>query len=233
MCEAPSTWRARKWLIEPRFFKAEYNGLIAAPGTPNAQVTPSFSRTRTAASIARIFAMGQPLVCVNAERSSCLRRSISTRSILFPALWHSAGIRAPVQVISGKKKWNRRARRKCASRLAFLGRNRHDAPERNGQLIRNLAHDLAKSGQPVVGHAAGHARHGNRRKRFAAIVVDHGGDASQPHTRFLIIDGVTLSPDRLKFPEQFAGPHDRLFRQPRHALAADDRLDVLIRIGGE
>src|SRR6266404_7270053 len=57
MCEAPSTWRARKWLIEPRFFKAEYNGLIAAPGTPNAQVTPSFSRTRTAASIARIFAI--------------------------------------------------------------------------------------------------------------------------------------------------------------------------------
>ena len=60
MCEAPSTWRARMWLIEPRFFKAEYSGLIAAPGTPNAQVTPSFSRTRTAASIARIFAMGQP-----------------------------------------------------------------------------------------------------------------------------------------------------------------------------
>src|SRR5712664_3257145 len=49
------------WLIEPRFFKAEYSGLIAAPGTPNAQVTPSFSRTRTAASIARIFAMGQPV----------------------------------------------------------------------------------------------------------------------------------------------------------------------------
>jgi hypothetical protein len=31
--------------------------LIAAPGTPKAQVTPSFSRIRTAASIARIFAI--------------------------------------------------------------------------------------------------------------------------------------------------------------------------------
>jgi hypothetical protein len=43
--------------IEPRFFSAEYNGLIAAPGTPNAIVTPSFSNIRTAASIARIFAI--------------------------------------------------------------------------------------------------------------------------------------------------------------------------------
>src|SRR5258708_17885577 len=57
MCGAPSTCRARKWLIEPRFFSAEYNGLIAAPGTPNAHTTPSFSRIRTAASIARIFAI--------------------------------------------------------------------------------------------------------------------------------------------------------------------------------
>src|SRR3954451_16575051 len=57
MCEAPSTWRARMWLIEPRFFSAEYSGLIAAPGTPNAQTTPSFSRIRTAASIARILAI--------------------------------------------------------------------------------------------------------------------------------------------------------------------------------
>src|SRR6202790_117079 len=61
MCDAPSTWRARMWLIEPRFFKAEYSGLIAAPGTPNAQTTPSFSRIRTAASIARIFAISQPV----------------------------------------------------------------------------------------------------------------------------------------------------------------------------
>jgi hypothetical protein len=57
MCDAPSTWRARIWLIEPRFFSADYSGLIAAPGTPNAQTTPSFSRIRTAASIARIFAI--------------------------------------------------------------------------------------------------------------------------------------------------------------------------------
>jgi hypothetical protein len=37
--------------------------LIAAPGTPKAQTTPSFSRIRTAASIARIFAISHPLVC--------------------------------------------------------------------------------------------------------------------------------------------------------------------------
>src|SRR6478735_3887404 len=59
MWEAPSTWRARMWPIEPRFFSAEYNGLIAAPGTPKAMVTPSFSRIRTAASIARILAMAR------------------------------------------------------------------------------------------------------------------------------------------------------------------------------
>src|SRR6476660_9760543 len=64
MCEAPSTWRARICRIEPRSFSAEYSGLIAAPGTPNAQTTPSFSRIRTAASIARIFAMAQPFVGV-------------------------------------------------------------------------------------------------------------------------------------------------------------------------
>src|SRR5258705_961829 len=59
MWEAPSTWRARMWPIEPRFFSAEYNGLIAAPGTPKAQVTPSFSKIRTAASIARILAISR------------------------------------------------------------------------------------------------------------------------------------------------------------------------------
>src|SRR3954469_25563982 len=57
MWEAPSTCRARMWLIEPRRFSAEYSGLIAAPGTPKAVTTPSFSRIRTAASIARIFAI--------------------------------------------------------------------------------------------------------------------------------------------------------------------------------
>ncbi len=54
------------WLIEPRSFSAEYSGLIAAPGTPKAQVTPSFSRIRTAASIARIFAMSHsPLMLLD------------------------------------------------------------------------------------------------------------------------------------------------------------------------
>src|SRR6266702_1060037 len=50
------------WPIELRFFIAEYNGLIAAPGTPKAQVMPSLSRIRTAASIARIFAMSRPRI---------------------------------------------------------------------------------------------------------------------------------------------------------------------------
>src|ERR1700744_3018079 len=59
MCEAPSTWRARMWRMESRAFSAEYSGLIAAPGTPKAQGTPSFSRIRTAASMARIFGMGR------------------------------------------------------------------------------------------------------------------------------------------------------------------------------
>src|ERR1700681_3880133 len=36
---------------------AAYSGLIAAPGNPNAAVTPAFSITSTAASIALIFAM--------------------------------------------------------------------------------------------------------------------------------------------------------------------------------
>jgi hypothetical protein len=41
----------------PRFSIAEYKGLIAAPGTPKDCVIPSFSNTKTAASIARILAM--------------------------------------------------------------------------------------------------------------------------------------------------------------------------------
>src|SRR6267143_4767113 len=86
-------------------------------------------------------------------------------------------------------------------------RLRDDAPECSGQLSRNLMHGPAESGQPVVRQPAGHARYGNRRKRLAAIVVDHRGHAPQPDTCFLIIDGVTLSPDRLKLLEQFAGPH--------------------------
>src|SRR6266436_8918529 len=110
-----------------------------------------------------------------------------------------------------------------ASRLTLISRNGHHAPERNRKLSCNLTHGSAESRQPIVGHAAGHAGHGNRRKRFAAIVVDHGGDAAQPHARFLIVDGITLPPDRFEFLEQLTGPYDRLFRQPRHALAADDR----------
>src|SRR5215216_4026852 len=74
--------------IEPRFFSAEYNGLTAAPGTPKAMVTPSFSRIRTAASIARIFAMSRlALGCWLRQRSSRQRSAISTKLILFPAEW--------------------------------------------------------------------------------------------------------------------------------------------------
>ena len=46
----------------PRAFSAEYSGLIAAPGTPNAVVTPSRSSTCTAASMALILAMDPPPV---------------------------------------------------------------------------------------------------------------------------------------------------------------------------
>src|SRR5205085_8863166 len=57
MCEAPSTWRARMWVMLPRALSAEYKGLMAAPGTPNAVVTPSRSSTCTAASMALILGM--------------------------------------------------------------------------------------------------------------------------------------------------------------------------------
>src|SRR6202022_4869119 len=91
MCDAPSTWRARMWLIEPRFFKAEYSGLIAAPGTPNAQTTPSFSRIRTAASIARIFAISHPAhLSLVRVRSSRQERITSMRLNLFPAVWNES-----------------------------------------------------------------------------------------------------------------------------------------------
>jgi len=54
---APSTWRARIWPMPPCAFNAAYSGLMAAPGTPNATLTPSFSSTLTAASIAFILAI--------------------------------------------------------------------------------------------------------------------------------------------------------------------------------
>ena len=56
----------------------------------------------------------------------------------------------------------------------------------------------------------------------AAIVVDHGGDAAQPHAGFLVVDGKTLAADFFEFLEQIARPHDRFFGQPRHAVMADD-----------
>src|SRR4051812_2308687 len=60
MCAAPSTWRARMWLIAPRSRRAEDTGLIAAPGTPNACVTPSRSMIATAASAAFMRAISPP-----------------------------------------------------------------------------------------------------------------------------------------------------------------------------
>src|ERR1700676_1201152 len=91
MCDAPSTWRAKMWLIEPRFFRAEYSGLIAAPGTPHAQTTPSFSRIRTEASIARLFAISHPAHFVLVRvRSSRGERVTSMRLNLFPAVWNES-----------------------------------------------------------------------------------------------------------------------------------------------
>lgn len=43
--------------MPPTFCKAEYSGLIAAPGIPKAVSTPSRRMTRTAASIALILLM--------------------------------------------------------------------------------------------------------------------------------------------------------------------------------
>src|SRR5689334_8617114 len=57
MCEAPSTWRASTCAIDARSRSAAYIGLMAAPGTPNAWVMPSFSITRTAAMTAFMRAM--------------------------------------------------------------------------------------------------------------------------------------------------------------------------------
>src|SRR5690606_7535329 len=57
MCEAPSTWRARMWRMVPSARRAEYSGLIAAPGMPKAVSMPSLRNIATAASIALIRAM--------------------------------------------------------------------------------------------------------------------------------------------------------------------------------
>src|SRR5699024_8497517 len=57
MCEAPSTCRARTWLIPPWAFIAEYSGLLAGPCQPNLCVATSFSTLSTMASTARIRAM--------------------------------------------------------------------------------------------------------------------------------------------------------------------------------
>ncbi len=67
MCEAPSTWRASTWAIDCRSRSCAYSGLIAAPGTPKAWVTPSFSITSTAAIAAFIFAMALLLLCLHAS----------------------------------------------------------------------------------------------------------------------------------------------------------------------
>src|ERR1700754_628650 len=64
MCDAPSTWRARMCAIDCRSRSCAYSGLMAAPGTPNACVTPSRSITSTAAIAAFIFAI---LVSITSE----------------------------------------------------------------------------------------------------------------------------------------------------------------------
>ena len=61
MWDAPSTWRASTWPMVFRGLSAAYSGLMAAPGTPKALVTPSLSITRTAAAAAVILAMSASL----------------------------------------------------------------------------------------------------------------------------------------------------------------------------
>jgi hypothetical protein len=68
-------WRSRS---------AEYNGLIAAPGTPKACVMPSFSITRTAAMAAFIFAIEE------ADSVVQLRRRRPRACCASAARWPSA-----------------------------------------------------------------------------------------------------------------------------------------------
>jgi hypothetical protein len=55
----------------PRSRSAAYNGLIAAPGTPKACDTPSFSITSTAAMMAFIFAIEVSSNECRDARASC------------------------------------------------------------------------------------------------------------------------------------------------------------------
>ena len=103
-------------------------------------------------------------------------------------------------------------------------------PSANRQLGRHLTHGLAECAQAIVGQTSSHARNGNRSQRLAAVIVDHGCDAPKSHAGFLVVDGVTLAADRLKLLEQVAGAHDRFFRQAWHAVVADDRAHVLVRV---
>src|ERR1700754_3781697 len=57
MCDAPSTWRASGWVTFPSRRRAAENGVMGAPGEPNAWVTPSRRSTATAASAAVILGM--------------------------------------------------------------------------------------------------------------------------------------------------------------------------------
>jgi hypothetical protein len=52
--------------------------------------------------------------------------------------------------------------------------------QRGREFDRDLTHDATDDGQPLIGHAARHAGDGDRRDRFALMIVDHGGDATQP-----------------------------------------------------
>ena len=73
------------------------------------------------------------------------------------------------------------------------------AAERSSDFRRSVAHGSADFRQLLISHARRHARHGNRCKRLAAIVVDSSRDAPKADARFLIIDGVTLTTNQLQF----------------------------------
>ena len=100
ICEAPSTWRASTWPIVLRGLSAAYRGLMAAPGTPKAWVTPSFSITRTAAAAAVIRAMGASLQFKSPRaesRSPPARRTARDRQWLDLGLYALARRRARVR----------------------------------------------------------------------------------------------------------------------------------------
>src|SRR5258708_9380624 len=101
------------------------------------------------------------------------------------------------------------------------------------QFVCTYWHEPPENRQTVVRNAGRLTRNRDGSQRFAAIVVDHRGDAPQPDQGFFIIDRIALLPDIVERFAELPGPHDRFRRQPGHAFAPNDPEDILFRIGRE